>query len=49
MITRLIRNLVTDKGDDYAFYASDEKDMFVDPEKEFGLYIHIPFCKSMCS
>ena len=48
MLTRLVRNMLTDKNDKYVFYSSDEKAMSVDPKKEFGLYIHIPFCKSMC-
>ncbi|MFC1698758.1 coproporphyrinogen-III oxidase family protein [Candidatus Omnitrophota bacterium] len=48
MITRLVRNMLSDQRDDYVFYASDDKALFVDPKKEFGLYIHIPFCKSMC-
>ena len=48
MLTRLARNMFTDKGDDYVFYASNEKAMSIDPKKEFGLYVHIPFCKSMC-
>lgn len=48
MITKLVRNILSDRNDDYNFYASDESQLYVNPEKEFGLYIHIPFCKSMC-
>ncbi|MFH1868145.1 MAG: radical SAM protein [Candidatus Omnitrophota bacterium] len=48
MITKIARDILSDKNDDYIFYANDGNSLRIDPEKEFGLYIHIPFCKSMC-
>ncbi|MFH2137270.1 MAG: radical SAM protein [Candidatus Omnitrophota bacterium] len=48
MLTKIIRNILSDKKDDYTFYASDDTPLYINPQKEFGLYIHVPFCKSMC-
>jgi len=46
MITKLIRGILSEEGDDYTFYPSTGEDLRVN--EKTGLYIHIPFCKSMC-
>lgn len=47
MITKFIRDIFSEKTDEFTFYSSTGEDLYLD--KEAGLYIHIPFCKSMCS
>ena len=46
MFVKHIRDALSEKSDDYTFYSSTGKDLYLD--KKAGLYIHIPFCKSMC-
>lgn len=48
MLTKILRNILSDREDDYTFYACDDTLLSVEPKKDFGLYIHVPFCRSMC-
>ncbi|MCK9573414.1 MAG: coproporphyrinogen III oxidase family protein [Candidatus Omnitrophica bacterium] len=48
IITKSIRKLFSDKTDTFVFNQCIESDFILNPKKEFGLYIHIPFCRSLC-
>jgi len=45
-VSRFIRNILSEKNDNYTFFPFTNQDLYI-PDK-IGLYIHIPFCKSMC-
>ncbi|RJQ26579.1 MAG: radical SAM protein [Peptococcaceae bacterium] len=47
MIWKFVRSVLSEKNDDYTFYPFKEDRLNLN-QKEAGLYIHIPFCKSMC-
>jgi len=46
MLKRFIRNLFSERGDNYTFYRSNGSD-FTFLERA-GLYVHIPFCRNKC-
>lgn len=46
MIIKFIRGLLSERTDDYTFHSSTRNNLYFD--RKVGLYIHIPFCKSMC-
>lgn len=48
IITQGIRKLFSDKTDTFTFGQCTESDFVLNPRKEFGLYLHIPFCLSLC-
>ena len=45
MLIKIVRNPLSDKSDDYIFHASSGHNLAIDSKKEFGIYIHIPFCE----
>ncbi len=46
MLKEFIRNLFSERGDDYTFYRSNGSDYtFLEGT---GLYVHIPFCRNKC-
>ena len=47
MLTRLIRHLAAGRGDDFTFRPHNDDDIAFDAAP-FGLYIHVPFCLSIC-
>ncbi len=47
MIARLFRRVVSSPSDDYSFYADDGRGLCLQGG-DFGLYLHIPFCISLC-
>ena len=48
MIARLFRRVVSSPTDDYTFYADDGQGIYLKGSRDFGLYLHIPFCLSLC-
>ena len=48
MISRFIRSALSSPGDRYVFVPGKGSDLKLDTEQPIGLYIHIPFCLSMC-
>lgn len=48
VIARSIRSALSSSGDRYEFVPGDGSDLKLDSEQPAGLYIHIPFCRSMC-
>ena len=48
IITRTIRSLLSDKKDDYIFHKVDPNNQKIFFPQSSGLYIHVPFCTSMC-
>ncbi|MEI8344440.1 MAG: coproporphyrinogen-III oxidase family protein [Candidatus Omnitrophota bacterium] len=48
ILTRTVRKLLSDKTDRFTFDRCAESDYVLNPKKAFGLYLHIPFCRSLC-
>jgi oxygen-independent coproporphyrinogen-3 oxidase len=48
LAARLVRRALSSRGDRYVFFPGDGSDLRLDPTQPAGLYIHIPFCRSMC-
>lgn len=48
IITKSIRKILSDKTDSFTFYRCDDSNFVLNPNKGFGLYLHIPFCRSLC-
>lgn len=48
IITQSVRRLLSDKADTFTFHRCGESDFTFNSKKESGLYLHIPFCKSLC-
>ena len=44
---RLIRNILSDRSDDFTFHRYTHSNN-IDLRNKTGLYIHIPFCKNSC-
>ena len=48
MLTRVLRSLISSSNDDYTFHADTGSDISLQDCGEAGLYLHIPFCRSLC-
>jgi oxygen-independent coproporphyrinogen-3 oxidase len=48
MIPRLVRSALSSTGDRYVFRPADGADLAMPAGRKAGLYIHVPFCHSMC-
>jgi oxygen-independent coproporphyrinogen-3 oxidase len=47
-ITALVRRALSAPGDDYALRPCRDWQPRFDPAAEYGLYIHVPFCRNRC-
>ena len=47
-ITENIRNYLVGSGQDFTFRRADPESIQFSRLEEIGLYVHIPFCKSLC-
>lgn len=48
LLTRGIRRILSAPTDTFSFQQHFDCDFKLDSNKEFGLYLHIPFCRSLC-
>lgn len=48
IVTRSVRKLFCDKTDTFIFKQCKDGDFILNPERDLDLYLHVPFCLSLC-